>query len=156
MVLAIFNCYSIPIGVALNPVSMRTHAFLALNWVIDFFFMIDIFVNFRTIVVNTETGDEIMVPKNIAKAYLRGRFWIDLLATVPLDWIAVQIFSASDSSELQLFGILKLVRVLRLGKIIQYLNSKEDVKVSLKLLKLIFFLVLYIHCLGCAWWMLAN
>jgi hypothetical protein len=53
---------------------------------------------------------------------------------------------------LQLFGLLKLVRVLRLNRIITYLNVKEDLKLGLKLAKLIFFLVMYLHCLGCLWY----
>ena len=47
--------------------------------------------------------------------------------------------------------MLKLMRVLRLGRIITYMNSTDDVKLSLRLLKLCFFLLLYIHVTGCAW-----
>ena len=34
----------------------------------------------------------------------------------------------NDSTPLQLFGLLKLIRVLRLGRIIRYLNVKDDLK----------------------------
>ena len=34
----------------------------------------------------------------------------------------------NDSTPLQLFGLLKLIRVLRLGRIIRYLNLKDDLK----------------------------
>ena len=33
-----------------------------------------------------------------------------------------------ESAPLQLFGLLKLVRVLRLGRIIMYMNLKADMK----------------------------
>ena len=52
--------------------------------------------------------------------------------------------------------MLKLARVLRLGKIITYLNLKDDVKMSLKLGKLIFFLIIYIHINGCIWYMIVS
>ena len=55
-----------------------------------------------------------------------------------------------------LFGILKLGRVLRLSKIIQYLNVEEDIKASLKLGKLIFFLGIYMHMFACFWWLVVN
>lgn len=45
--------------------------------------------------------------------------------------------------------MLKLFRVLRLSRIIAYMNSTDDVKLSLRLFKLCFFLVLYIHCTAC-------
>lgn len=48
--------------------------------------------------------------------------------------------------------MLKFGRILRLNKIIQYLNVTEDVKASMKLTKIIFFLVIYIHVFACLWW----
>ena len=56
----------------------------------------------------------------------------------------------------QLLGALKLVRVMRLNKIITYLRSTEEFKAMLKLLKLIFFLVMYLHCFGCIWWLVVR
>jgi len=43
------------------------------------------------------------------------------------------------------------MRVFRLSKLITKLNISEDRKMTLKLLKLIFFIILYIHCVGCCW-----
>ena len=57
---------------------------------------------------------------------------------------------------LELFGILKMGRVLRLNKIIQFLNVSEDVKASMKLTKMIFFLTIYIHCFACLWWIVVK
>lgn len=102
-------------------------------------FLLDIFINFRTSFINQYTGEEVLYLCDIAKSYLSGRFWIDLLATIPFDLIGVAILGGG-ASELELFGILKLVRIARLSKIISYLNVKEDVKLVLKLGKLIFFL----------------
>ena len=61
-----------------------------------------------------------------------------------------------DSAYFQLFGVLKLSRVLRLSRFIAYLNVREDLKVQLKLYKLIFFWILYLHCFGCAWWFIVT
>lgn len=57
---------------------------------------------------------------------------------------------------IQLLGILKLGRMLRLSKIISYLNVDEDVKASMKLSKLIFFLILYMHFSSCFFWLLID
>lgn len=119
--------------------------------------MVDVFINFRTTYVNSKTGEEIFDVKMITKNYLKGRFWIDILASLPMDVVTL-IFAPSASNNIifDLFGLLKLVRVLRLSRIIMYMNLKDDIKMSLKLVKLVFFLVMYIHCQGCAWQLIVK
>lgn len=150
MFLATVNCFQVPYNVAFSSVDDQNIYIDVINHFIDFIFMLDIFVNFRTSFVHETTGVEIVDLKDIALKYLKGRFWIDLLATVPFDNLAYAFNSDSSQNTfiLQAFGALKLVRVLRLSRLITYLNLKNDVKMSLKLLKLIFFLILYLHCLG--------
>ena len=57
---------------------------------------------------------------------------------------------------LQMFGLLKLVWILRLGRLITYLNLRQDFKLSLKFVRLIFFLILYLHLTGCVWFFIAR
>lgn len=57
---------------------------------------------------------------------------------------------------LELFGILKLGRLLRLSKLIQFLNVEEDVKASMKLTNMVVFLVIYIHLYACTWWLIVK
>lgn len=45
--------------------------------------------------------------------------------------------------------MLKLFRLLRLQRIIAYMNESVDVKHSLRLLKLLLFLILYVHITAC-------
>ena len=77
-----------------------------------------------------------------------------------------------DAKKFQVFGLLKLVRVLRLNRIIMYLNLKQDIKAvsafrhlltsfplslqSIKLIKLIFFLLMYVHFIACIWYYLID
>ena len=85
--LALWNVFFIPYNVAFRPAIGQTPWFQGFNYFIDFAFFIDILVNFRTTYFNKD-GDEIFSPKDIAKRYvLGGRFFIDLLASVPLDGI---------------------------------------------------------------------
>lgn len=119
---------------------------------INLVFICDILINFRTTYIHSKTAEEVMNPREIAFQYLKMKFWIDLLASIPFDSIGLILFSSSSSSMLRLFALLKLTRVLRLGKIIAIMKVKDDIKLSLRLFKLIFFLVLYLHCLGCIWY----
>jgi len=52
--------------------------------------------------------------------------------------------------------MLKLFRVLRLSRIINYMNSTDEVKLSLKLFQLCLFLILYIHCTACLLFYIAS
>lgn len=55
----------------------------------------------------------------------------------------------------KLLGILKLVRVFRIKRIITYLRTTEELKAMINLVKVIFFVIVYVHCAGCLWWLIA-
>lgn len=150
MVFAVINCFTIPLKVSFQPESMETFWFTFFNSIIDLTFFADIIFTFRTVIIH-QTGEEIVDLKTIAWNYLKGMFWLDLMATLPFDQI-VSLFEVSNNQLYEFFGILKLGRVLRINKIIQYLNVTEDIKASLKLFKIIFFLIIYLHIYGCTWW----
>jgi hypothetical protein len=119
--LAIYNSFQIPFEIAFNPPKMKQPEFILLNSLIDFTFLMDIVINFRTTFYDIETGDEVFDAKRTGKVYMRGRFTIDLLSTLPFDNIAL-IFTESSSPVLQLFSLLKLVRISRLGRMIERMN----------------------------------
>lgn len=106
--------------------------FFLLDSIIDFMFLIDIFVSLRTTFYDLETGDEVFDPKRTSKEYLKSRFTIDLLSTIPIDTI-VFMFTSTKSATLRLSSLLKLVRVTRLGRIIARMNVKQDLKNAMKL-----------------------
>jgi hypothetical protein len=49
-------------------------------------------------------------------------------------------------------GILKIIRVFRIGKVIADLNYTQETKAVLKVGKMVFYLILYIHVLACFLW----
>ena len=115
IILAIYNSFAIPYDIAFKPPLFETLFMGIFNFTIDMLFMADIAVSFRTTFVNTKTGDEIWDPKMISKRYvLGGRFFIDLLSSIPMD-----LFGSGDAAEfLAAFGMLKLMRVTRISRII--------------------------------------
>lgn len=94
--LAIYNSFQIPFEIAFNPKDMKSPGFIVINCLIDTIFLLDIIVNFRTTFYDLETGDEVFDPKRTGKKYLKSRFAIDLLSTIPFDSIAL-IFTSSSS-----------------------------------------------------------
>jgi CRP-like cAMP-binding protein len=152
--LASFNVFSIPFVIAFEPSEADSPAYITIVMLINFIFVIDIFVNLRTTYINNRTGDEVWDPKMIAKKYVLGvRFWIDLLSALPFD----QFLPKGTGRDLfSLLGMLKAVRVLRLSKVIQSLNIRQDIKAYLKLLKLVFYLTIYIHFIACIFYYVVD
>ena len=84
--------------------------------IIDILFAFDIIVNFRTMYIDPKTDLLVEDPKKIQKNYIKGRFWIDLTASIPFEYFAVFLPKNEDGSEgnettLKIFGMLKLVRL---------------------------------------------
>lgn len=137
IVLAIWNSIYIPYDIAFEPEASQNALMITFNALIDFNFLLDIVLTFRTTYYDKE-GEEIFDWKLISKKYLLGRFTIDLISTIPLD--------LSGLSILQTFQLLKLLRLSRISKIIKNLPLKEDIKASIKVLNLIFMLFIFVHC----------
>lgn len=85
-----------------------------------------------------------------------------MLATVPFDallstQLSYRVYKQRIKAEngfpwVEILGVLKLGRVLRLNYIISYLSTTDEVKSFLKLQKLILYLIVYVHLFACAWW----
>jgi hypothetical protein len=129
---AIYNCFSIPLKIAFDPPILESTFAEVTDNIIDLLFIVDIFVAFRTTFYDFETGDEIFAPQKTAKQYMKTRFFIDLVSTVPVDTVAY-IFTGERNPTLQLFSLLKLVRVTRLSIIISRLNVPAAIKNYMKL-----------------------
>ena len=68
-----------------------------------------------------------MNEKLVALNYLKIRFWIDLCSTIPFNDIVAAFESEkhgiTTSKKLKIIGLIKLSRLLRLGKMISFLNQ---------------------------------
>lgn len=108
-------------------------------------FFIDMIVMFLTS-YQDKAGHEVRDSIRIAERYMRSsRFVIDLLSLLGTG-IVTQFYPT-----LKVFQCFKMNRVLRLGGIIQRLNIDEELKAVLNLLKLIFYLCLWLHINACVW-----
>jgi hypothetical protein len=61
-------------------------------------------------------------------------------------------FITSFVPSFKIFGIFKLSRVFRLGRMIASLNVHKDTKAMFNLLKYTFYLFLLIHMMACTWY----
>lgn len=153
MITACWNVFMLPINIAFE---IESEASLQIDTLVDICFVLDMIIVFRTSIIDEESGEEISDWKIIGTEYLKGRFIVDFLSTVPFDSVALLFVDAETAKNFKLLGIMKLIRVLRLNRIIMYLNVKQDIKASIKLIKLVFFLLMYVHFVGCLWYSVVN
>eukprot|EP00736_Rhodelphis_marinus_P006066 Rmarinus@m.21456 len=124
------------------------------SWVCNGLFLMDIMFNFRT--AFSYHGVLVMSPKYIAWNYLRGWFWVDLIASVPLDAI-ISSSSYSYNKLLRLLRGFKLMRMLRMSRIFERIESYTMVDPSIvRLVKLLLALGFLWHWIGCFYWFIAT
>ena len=146
---------------------------VVLDMIVDILFFIDIIINFFS-AIEAKGGKLIQDLKTIAKMYLTGWFWLDLIACIPFDMIGdgtdEYMTDASDNNELfrllRLPRLYRLVRLLRLVKMLRvFKNSNlimgliDAVHVTpavTRLMKTLFGVVYLVHLFACIWFFTAG
>lgn len=90
MLLATWNCFAIPLEIGIDPDTSRGILWVLFNYLIDFIFVFDIILAFRTSYLYK--GEEITSVKKITIHYLTGRFMIDVLSILPFDLTDIPAF----------------------------------------------------------------
>ena len=124
------------------------------DYLTDVLFGFDMIMNFRSAYLDPKTDEYVMVPNKIAKNYFKTRFWIDLVATLPMEKFA-GLNPNLNPKTLKFLSMIKLVRLLRLSKIINYLKMSSHFKHGMKIVQLLMMLLLVIHWTACFWYVVA-
>ncbi|XP_053531867.1 potassium voltage-gated channel subfamily H member 5a [Ictalurus punctatus] len=178
LILTFYTAIMVPYNVSFKT-KQNNLAWLVLDSVVDVIFLVDIVLNFHTTFVGPG-GEVISDPKLIRMNYLKTWFVIDLLSCLPYDIINafenVDEDSISDSSSVghipagrnstrtedsvlpglsSLFSSLKVVRLLRLGRVARKLDHYLEYGAAvLVLLVCVFGLVA--HWLACIWYSIGD
>ena len=95
MLLALWNCISIPFDVSFEPEMSATYA--AFEQFIDICFGLDIIIAFRTTFIDEKTGFEVSEGNKIAWNYvISGRFFVDLAASIPFEDIYLMLITVLE------------------------------------------------------------
>lgn len=90
---------------------------------IDILFIFDIFTNFKTMYLDIKSDQYLSDSKKIFLNYVKGRFIVDLIASIPFEFIASFFANAAlSSSATNFLSMLKLTRLLRLGRMVSYIQ----------------------------------
>ncbi len=157
--LILYSIIVVPVQIAFSTPSEG-----ALRWwdlAVDFVFFFDILICFRTGYFSDEDDAVITVPDKIYNNYLKTWFWIDLLSSVPFEFIIDEAISQTHVgvSSIRLLKSIRLVRLLKLARLIKlsrYVSLVEDyvgISPATFDLALLFVQIIFIaHLLGCVWW----
>ena len=132
-ILILYSVISIPIriGFDVSPEIPNSWQFIV-DCLIDCTFAVDIGLNFFT---GFYAGKTLVRNKrDIARAYMRGWFSIDLVTTVPIDlFVELAVGGGSDLRAIKMVRILrllKLARLKKLGKVSQRVREKLNVNAA--------------------------
>ncbi|XP_077298444.1 potassium/sodium hyperpolarization-activated cyclic nucleotide-gated channel 2-like isoform X9 [Arctopsyche grandis] len=168
LLLLVANLIILPVAISFFNDDLSTR-WIAFNCLSDTIFLIDIVVNFRTGIMQQDNSEQVILdPKLIAKHYLRTWFFLDLISSIPLDYIFLIFNQVNDFSEsfqilhagralriLRLAKLLSLVRLLRLSRLVRYVSQWEEVyflnmaSVFMRIFNLICMMLLIGHWSGC-------
>ncbi|EDO34316.1 predicted protein, partial [Nematostella vectensis] len=162
LLLLLINLFALPVLISFfaDNVSAR---WIAFNAVSDTAFLLDILLNFRTgVLVHGSPNKFILDPKIIAKRYLKTWFFIDLISSLPIDYI---VEAATQSSTKSLIGatrtlkllrfakLLGLLKLLRLSRLVRYVQQYEEIlnvtRSVIRFINLVSIILLIAHWNGC-------
>ncbi|XP_059081374.1 uncharacterized protein LOC131879150 isoform X3 [Tigriopus californicus] len=171
LLLLVANLIILPVAISFFNDDLSTR-WIAFNCLSDTIFLIDIVVNFRTGIMQQDNSEQVIIdPKLIAKHYIKTWFFLDLLSSIPLDYIFLIFNSIRGTDEytesfqilhagralriLRLAKLLSLVRLLRLSRLVRYVSQWEEVyfldvaDVFIRIFNLICLMLLIGHWSGC-------
>ncbi|ESO08635.1 hypothetical protein HELRODRAFT_98055 [Helobdella robusta] len=167
LVLLIANLIILPVIISFFHDDLSTK-WIVFNSISDTVFLTDLVINFRTGIIADNFADEVILdPRKIAIRYLKTFFILDLVSSIPLDYIML-IFSQETAQShfvhagraLRIFRLLKLLsllRLLRLSRLVRYVSQwQEFISVAGKFMRvfnLVCLMLLISHWNGCLQWL---
>ena len=155
---------TVPYRLAL--ITYDTQAWIYINGFVDVCFLLDIIIIFNKTIFD-ENFQIVIDRKIIAAQYIKGWFFVDVLAIIPFD----MFFGGSDLNQVvriarigRMYKLIKLTRLIRVLKIIKekskFLQYMQQLfKISIGLQRLLGFLLAFfilIHICSCLWIMTAT
>ncbi|CAM1330074.1 KCNH5 (predicted) [Pycnogonum litorale] len=142
----------VPYNVAFKNKTSEDVSLLVVDSIVDVIFFIDIVLNFHTTFVGPG-GEVVSDPKVIRMNYLKSWFVIDLLSCLPYD--VFNAFDHDDDGIGSLFSALKVVRLLRLGRVVRKLDRYLEYGAAMLFILLCFYM-LVAHWLACIWYSIGR
>ncbi|GMF33139.1 unnamed protein product [Phytophthora fragariaefolia] len=148
---------TVPFRIAFDVQDKDVLVFYVTDRISDVLFVIDVILSFCTTYVD-DTGVEIVDRREIRRHYLKTTFFVDIVATIPFDFIIEEVAAGNIFKSLRLIRTLKLIKLLRLMRLSKLLKMNSqwmaefDINVdTVRLLKLLAPVMIIAHYVGCIW-----
>ncbi|XP_068597017.1 potassium voltage-gated channel subfamily H member 1a [Brachionichthys hirsutus] len=160
LILTFYTAIMVPYNVSFKT-KQNNVTWLVVDSIVDVIFLVDIVLNFHTTFVGP-AGEVISDPKLIRMNYLKTWFVIDLLSCLPYD--VINAFENVDETWnhravtqgiSSLFSSLKVVRLLRLGRVARKLDHYIEYGAAVLVLLVCVF-GLAAHWLACIWYSIGD
>ena len=156
--LTFYTVVMVPFNLAVNSsLDNEDISLFVLDSTVDVIFFIDIVINFHTSFVGPD-GSVIVEEAKIRQHYLRSGFLIDLMACLPYDLLLNAVdtaFGSQDGGYSNIFSILKVMRLFRLGRVARALHRFLENSFALLLLMLSFYMIVA-HWFACVWYVIGR
>jgi len=167
----IYTAFEVPYTLTFGVILSVHEASGLIALAIDIFLLIDLVLNFRTAYVDRYDHLHIITsPKAIAKRYLKSWFFVDLISSLPLEFI-MPLFLGShitnnDRSLSEFFKVLRIFRLLRGLKMLRVLrifrlfngygrqlHFVRETAILLKCVKCLAAMLITAHYFACFWYL---
>ncbi|VDN08243.1 unnamed protein product [Thelazia callipaeda] len=156
LALTFYTAFMVPYNIAFktreHPPRGSIDMVALMDSIVDVIFFADILLNFHTTFVGP--GGEVVIEPTIIRCnYFKSWFLIDLLSCLPYD--IFYMFKHDDERVGSLLSALKVVRLLRLGRVARKLDNYLEYGAATLLLLLCAY-VLVAHWLACVWFSIGE
>ncbi|ESO10035.1 hypothetical protein HELRODRAFT_72757 [Helobdella robusta] len=171
LTLLLANLIILPVIISFFGDDLKTH-WIVFNSVSDTVFLTDLLFNFRTGIIADNYADEVILePRLIAKHYLKTFFLLDLISSLPLDYIIILLTPDTNTTQfyhagwalrmVRLVKLLSLLRLLRLSRLVRYVSQWEEflkqfltvAEKFMRIFNLVSLMLLIGHWNGCLQWL---
>ena len=146
LVVTLFGVLETPFSIVFGFTSLVVPR--VFNWAIPLVFLADMIVQFQT--ARRVQGKLVMDRDVVARGYLRGWFWIDLLAALPVGYLLFAI-SVPAGSAFYLLSLNPLFKLPRGAVTLRKAGGTNINPAIHRLLLLVFWILMAAHLVSCAW-----
>jgi len=139
--LTLWNCFYMPFALAfLND---EAGLCLTVSEMVIEAYLVDVAVSVRTSYVDVGTGEEVTETCRIVRYYLGSwDFAVDLISAVPYGLLPLLV---AQRTKLKYMSLLKILKLLKIGKMFTFLRVEAKKKLVLRLGQLLFIFAVYLH-----------
>ena len=150
LAVTVFAVIEIPLSMVFDLSSTLVAAAV---WIILGVFIADILIHFNTGFYRL--GKTVFKRSAVALRYLKGWFWLDLLAALPIG-LALKYFVPSAATLLFLLSLNPLLKLIHSGTTLYRIGGARVNPAILRLVLLVFWILLVAHLVSCGWILISG